>query len=194
MYTGDERKKIGTVKIISFDFIRTPKVSGVSRILRSYGTDSYAEPPLEPFADYIIEQIVSSNGIQSRVRKVGVDVTEDEFNELRLRKFPADSFWAEPSVQAILLREMLLERNASWVQFDPAEVQMRNGFYRLPDDERRISEFEGVFTPEIALEELTEIRGASQTVDNRGARSRGFERSSPNDREEGGRGRCVETI
>lgn len=160
--SGDKRALIGEIMFPSFDFIHSKKEGGQTRKLRSYRADSYAEPPFEPFGNYVLEQIITESGIESKVRKVGVDATENEFNELRSGTESETISWAKPAVQAIALKDLLFEPNASWYEFNPDEAQVRNGYYWLPGDVARISAFASAFTPKVALEALNQKLGVSR--------------------------------
>jgi hypothetical protein len=104
IYTGgDERRLIGDIMFPSFDFIHIAKENGITRILRSYSADGYATHPFEPFGKYVLERVISDTGIESKIRKVGLDATESEFNDLRLGTQSAIITWAKPAVQVIAL-------------------------------------------------------------------------------------------
>lgn len=162
VFAGESNTLLGEVEFASFDFIHSKKEGGQTRILRSYSADSYAEPPFEPFGNYVLEQIITESGIESKVRKVGVDATESEFSDLRLGNESGNITWAKPAVQAIALKDLLLEPDANWFDFDPDKAQVRNGYYRIPGDEARVSAFEGTFTPKVALEALNQKLGATR--------------------------------
>ncbi|RYD82244.1 MAG: hypothetical protein EOP84_09700 [Verrucomicrobiaceae bacterium] len=177
---GDNKVPIGKIMFPSFDFKQSAKENGRTRILRAYSADSYASPPFEPFGNYILEEIITESGIASKIRKVGVDATVVEFNDLRREAGSETISWAKPSVQAITLRDLLLEPDANWSDFDPDETQVRNGYYRLPRDEAQISALESTFTPKVALEALNQKFGVSQrTRDGVPPASNGPRRSTP---------------
>lgn len=177
---GDNRALIGEIMFPSFDFKHSKKEGGQTRVLRSYRADSYAEPPFEPFGNYVLEKHITDNGIESKVRKVGVDATENEFNELRSETESETISWAKPAVQAIALKDLLFEPDASWFEFNPDEAQVRNGYYRLPGDEARTSVFESTFTPKVALEALNQKLGVSRPNEDEAASSSGSPvRSTP---------------
>lgn len=166
VYTGnDEGKLIGAIEFPSVDFIHTSKEDGRTRILRSYSADSYAESPFEPFGNYVLEQIISNTDIKSKIRKVGVDATENEFNSLKLGMLPVGLTWAKPTVQAITMGDLLLKQDIEWFEFNPDNAQVRNGYYRLPGDEDRIGEFEKTFTPKVALKILNQKLEIAQPID-----------------------------
>jgi len=159
---GDNKTLLGQVEFPSFDFIHSKKEHGQTRILRSYSADSYAAPPFEPFGKYVLEQVITESGVDSKVRKVGVEATEREFNDLRLGTESTSVKWANPALQAVMLKDLLLQPNEKWFDFDPDKAQVRNGYYRLPGDEPRISAFEGTFTPRVALKALNQSLGVSR--------------------------------
>ncbi|MDK3160317.1 hypothetical protein QPK87_27715 [Kamptonema cortianum] len=180
VFAGESNTLLGEVEFASFDFMHATKEGGQTRVLRSYSADSYAEPPFEPFGNYVLEQTITESGIESKVRKVGVDATESEFSELRLGTESEKINWAKPAVQAIALKDLLIEPDASWFEFDPDEAQVRNGYYRLPGDEARISGFESTFTPKVALKALNQKLGVSQPNEDDAASTSGSPvRSTP---------------
>lgn len=166
VFAGENNTLLGDVGFASFDFIHSKKEGGQTRVLRSYSADSYAEAPFEPFGNYVFEKHITDNGIESKVRKVGVNATQSEFTDLRLETESENFSWAKPAVQAIALKDLLLEPDASWFEFNPDEAQVRNGYYRLPGDEARTSAFESTFTPKVALEALNQkLGGVTDLVD-----------------------------
>lgn len=162
-----------------FDFKLSEKENGRTRILRSYSANSYASPSFDPFGKYVIEKIITERGVDSKVRKVGVDATESEFKELNVEAESETVKWAKPAIQAITLKDLLLEPDAGWFEFDPDEAQLRNGFYRIAGDAARFSAIERTFTPEIALKALNQKLGVSQPNEDPASTSGSPVRSTP---------------
>ena len=147
---------IGQIEFPSFDFIISAKNKGQTRIFRAYSADSYAKPPFEPFGKYVLEQVISQAGVQHQLRTVGKDATAEEFDSLKYRNFADGTAWAKPNLQATLLHDLLTKESSDWFKLDTSNIQLRNGYFRLPDDQKQISEFERTFTPKAALRLLNQ--------------------------------------
>lgn len=159
VFTGSDSKNyIGDIKISGSGFLLHRDDQSATLL------DTYQADALEK---YIIEQKITASGIQKSVRKVREDATEEEYQAILNRQTSNNTVWVSPKMEGILLYDLLNQPSPKWFDFNPDKTQVRNGYYRLPGDEGRISEFENVFTPKAALEALNQALGISQPVDKR---------------------------
>jgi hypothetical protein len=157
VFTGNESKK----------YIGDVKMSGSGLLLRRDGQstillDTYQVDALEK---YVVEQKITSAGIQKSARKVGEEATEEEYQAVLNRQLSNGTTWVTPKMEGILLHDLLTQPSSNWFAFDPDAAQVRNGYYRLPGDEAKINTFESSFTPKVALEALNRKLGASRTTE-----------------------------
>lgn len=154
VFTGNEsRKYIGDVKMSGSGFLL--RRDGQSTTL----LDTYQVDALEK---YVVEQKITSAGIQKSARKVGENATQEEYQAILSRQESDDTSWVNPKMEGILLYDLLNQSSPDWFDFNPDEAQVRNGYYRLPRDDGRIGEFQNIFTPKVALKALNQALGETQ--------------------------------
>lgn len=161
VFTGSDSKNIGDIKMSGSGFLLRRDSQSATLL------DTYQAGALEK---YVIEQKITANGIQKSARKVGEGATEEEYQAILNRQTSDNAAWVSPKMEGILLYDLLNQSLPKWFGFNPDKTQVRNGYYRLPGDEDRISGFENVFTPKVALEALNQaLRIPQQAVDKRTA-------------------------
>jgi hypothetical protein len=153
-FTGSEPKRyVGDAEVNGSGFLLHRNDEAATLL------DTYQADALER---YVIEQKITSTGIQKAARKVGEDATQEEYEAVLNRQLSDGTAWVTPKMEGILLHDLLNQPSPAWFEFDPDEAQVRNGYYRLPGDEARISTFENTFTPKVALEALNQKLGVSR--------------------------------
>lgn len=153
VFTGsDSNNYVGDVTIAGSGF-QLRRDSTSATIIRAYEAGA--------FEKYILEQTISSTGIQKSTRKVGAEATEKEYQAVLSRQTPDNTTWVAPKMEGILLYDLLNQAPPKWFEFNPDKAQVRNGYYRLPGDEDTISRFKNAFTPEVALRMLNHKLGIS---------------------------------
>ena len=169
--SGYNTEYLGELNFPNFTFNLANKNQGRSTVLQPYQPDSYAEPPLKPFGTYIREQEISEEGIKRHIREVG----NEEYRALRNDSDnPEGVVLQTPKVEYISLRELLMDEHPEWLELGDYEewVKPAGHFVHVQDaalireilmtsDEARIKELIGYFTPELAIELLESILGAS---------------------------------
>jgi hypothetical protein len=172
VFTGSEPKRyVGDVEVNGSGFL-LHRNDEASTLLDTYQADALER--------YVIEQKITSTGIQKAARKVGEDATQEEYEAVLNRQLSDGTAWVTPKMEGILLHDLLNQPSPEWFEFDPDEAQVRNGYYRLPGDEARISEFESTFTPKVALKALNQKLGVSQPNEDDAASTSGSPvRSTP---------------
>lgn len=161
VFTGSDAKNyIGDVEISGSGFLLNR--DGQSATLM----DTYQANALEK---YVIEQKITPTRIQKTALKVGEGATEKEYQTVLDRQTSENTSWVTPKMEGILLYDLLNHSSPKWFEFDPDKAQVRNGYYRLPGDENRISSFESAFTPKVALEALNQKLGTSRPIEKEAA-------------------------
>ena len=164
---GYNTEYLGELHFPGFAFNLANKNQGISTLLKAYQTDSYAEPPFKPFGKYIVAQQISDQGIESHIREVGSDASEEEHRALiNDSDNPEGVVLQIPNIEFISLQNLLLDEDSVWYEYRGEDWVLQAGhLLRLQDvetvseirttsDEARIKELIGYFTPELALELL----------------------------------------
>lgn len=157
VFTGsDPEKYVGDVEMNGSGFLLRRNGEAATLL------DTYQVDALEK---YVVEQKITSTGIQKSARKVGEEATEDEYQAVLNRQLSSGTTWAAPKMEGILLHDLLNQPSPNWFDFDPDAAHVRNGYYRLSGDEAKVSTFERTFTPKVALEALNRKLGASRATE-----------------------------
>lgn len=161
VFTGSDSKNyIGDVTIGGSGF-QLRRNDDSATIIRVYEDGA--------FEKYIIEQKITAIGIQKSARKVGEQATEEEYQAVLNRRLSDGTEWVAPKMKGILLYDLLNQPSPDWFDFDPDKAQVRNGYYRLPGDEGKISAFQSTFTPKVALEALNHKLAALRPTEDEAA-------------------------
>ena len=111
---------------------------------------------------YIVEQTVTSSGVQHIAREVGKDATQAEYEAVLHRNASDNTSWIVPKMEGILLYDLLTQTSPTWFRFDPYKVQIHDGFYRFRRDDMRMKQLAASFTPEVALNAVNHKLGIIQ--------------------------------
>lgn len=146
LFTGESPKRyLGTVRISGSGFLMR-REGEITTLL-----DSYQAGVLEKF---VIEQRISSSGIQKIARKVGENATEEEYQAVTNNTETTNTVWITPNVNGVLLYDFLSRPDAKWFRVNLDEAELRDGYYRIKGDDNRIKQFGASFTPQTALKLL----------------------------------------
>ena len=161
VFTGiDSKKYVGDVEMNGSGFLLR-RNGDAATLLDTYQVDALER--------YVVEQKITSAGILKAARKVGEEATENEYHAVLNRQLSKGTTWVAPKMEGILLHDLLNQSSPNWFDFNPDEAQVRNGYYRIPGDEVRVSAFESIFTPKVALEALNQKLGATRPTEDEAA-------------------------
>lgn len=161
VFTGEDGKKfLGEVVFPSLNFIFS-RGEGTATIVSSYSADSYAEPPFDRFGKYVVEQIISETGVKKGYRKVGRDVSEDEFRMIAGGDVQGSEKyqWANPEIRAVTVFDFLTRSKPDWFKVDIDAVKIRNDYYFPDNSDLKIERIPGDFTPGAAAKSLNKLIG-----------------------------------
>ena len=168
---GADGRRIGSVQMAGIATIGGDKEGRRTVFRRNHTAKNYDNPPFKAFGKYVIDTIISEEGVEQRIRTVGEDATQGEYLELMARQD-----LGETSIKFTSLQNFLESGEPSWKEYHWNQWSLSGGYYIHEDDferakkirnsadEDKIRELVGDFTLE-AARELLGRRGSGRAGD-----------------------------